>query len=130
MPTYTVEEQLDASAENAFAYLKDVQNLPHYFPRMTKASPRENGDVDTEAKGENGETHRGLAHFHADEQTNTVTWSSAEGNNYKGSVTVTEAGSGSKLTLELDLDHDMPGIEDSMRESLQAVADNLEEDAT
>lgn len=130
MHKYQVDETLDAPAEDAFTYLQDVTNLPHYFPRMTKASVRDDGDVDTSARDEDGQVHRGVAHFEADSTSNTLTWSSAEGSSYEGSLSVESDGDGqSRLTLELNLEKEIPGIEDAMSESLRAVAKNLEKDA-
>lgn len=135
MPSYTRSTTLDVDEDTAYAYLSDPENLPEYFPRITKVNPKSGGDeVETtaviEPPGEQKQTVEGTAWFRADDDAHKVEWGSEGSSHYHGELDFDPAGGGDarstvKLTIHSDSGH--PGIEESIDETLQTIAQKLQQ---
>lgn len=136
MPTYSRETHLDVDETTAYAYPSDVTNLPKYFPQITQARPTAGDEVETSAvveqPGEEPRTEHGTAWFTADEGAKKVSWGSPGGNDYHGELDFDDAGDAGEgactVRLSLHTEHDYPGIEDSIDETLEAIKSRLTED--
>lgn len=84
-----------------FDYLSDVSNLPHYFARMTEATPGDGEEVHTKARMPDGQEVQGDAWFRVDEGATSIEWGSEGASNYRGSVTVMSSGAGSEVEVSL-----------------------------
>lgn len=133
MPTYSRETHLDIDEATAYAYLSDVTNLPTYFPQMTSARPTSGDEVETSAvveqPGQEPRTEHGTAWFKADDSAKKVSWGSEGTNDYHGELDFDDDGeSACTVRLSLHTEHDYPGIEDSIDETLQSIKSRLLED--
>ena len=113
-------EHVAAAPDAVFAAISDVSNLPRFVPQITAARPMDgDGDhVEIDARYEGREQH-GEASFHANPAERRIEWSSAGG--YRGWMSVTPDGDGSRLTLFLETrhsserDHDIAATLDAIR---------------
>ena len=55
MGDYEADERIRATADELFDYLSDVDNLPHYFARITAAEPTDDDAVHVTAKLPSGD---------------------------------------------------------------------------
>lgn len=135
MPTYTRSTRIPVSPDTAFAYLGDVANLPHYFPRITEVERTEGDKVDTTAvispPGSDDErTVEGEAWFHADADSRTVTWGAPGPHDYHGRLDLSGDGdAATTLRFSLHTEHEYPGVEQSIDETLGTISQNLTADA-
>lgn len=126
MADYEREHDVETGAQRVYELLSDVTNLPRFFPGITSATPRAGGNaVDTtaviEPPGQDRREVRGEAWFTTDEQARRLEWGSEGENNYHGSLTVAENGSGAtvKLALHTEASHD--GIDDAIDDTLGRI---------
>jgi carbon monoxide dehydrogenase subunit G len=131
VPTYTRETPVGVDDKAAYAYLSDVQNLPTYFPMITRAERTSGDEVETtaviEPPGEEKHTVKGTAWFKQDDAARKVTWGSEGPNDYHGEIDVDadgDAASVVRFTLHTESGH--PGIEESIDETLATIKATLE----
>jgi carbon monoxide dehydrogenase subunit G len=131
VPTYTRETHVGVDDEAAYAYLSDVQNLPSYFPMITRAEETSGDEVETtaviEPPGEDRQTVHGTAWFKHDDTTKALSWGSEGPSDYHGEIGVDAdgvAGSVVRFTLHTESGH--PGIEESIDETLATIKATLE----
>jgi carbon monoxide dehydrogenase subunit G len=99
-----------ADADEVFAALADVRNLPHYVPQITRAEPHDGDQVTGEAHY-HGHTQHGEAWFRTDSENRRIEWG-AEGSGYHGWLQVDPDDEGSRLTLYVATVHgDAPDSE-------------------
>jgi carbon monoxide dehydrogenase subunit G len=132
VPTYSRDTEVAADDQAAYAYLSDVQNLPSYFPMITRAEETSGDEVETtaviEPPGEEKHTVQGTAWFRHDDAARKVTWGSEGPNDYHGEIDVDAAGDGAsvvRFTLHTESGH--PGIEESIDETLATIKRTLED---
>lgn len=90
------------AAESAlFDYLSEVENLPHYFTRMTSAEPGDGEEVHTTAPLPDGPQVEGNAWFRVDEQAHRIEWGSEGGNDYHGSLEVSDAAGDAAVAVRM-----------------------------
>lgn len=128
MGDYEESTTVAVSARELFSYLQDLQNLPHYLPRLT--SVRSNGGdkytVTAHIEPEGGEPRdvEGEAWMSVKAEGRTLAWGSAGPNDYAGELDVDpgdDEGS-SRLTVRLHTERvDGPSIEDGLKETLAGV---------
>lgn len=92
---------VDADASTLFDYLSDVSHLPDYFARMTEATPGEGEEVHTRAEAPGGTEVEADAWFRVDDEARTIEWGSEGASGYRGRLTVTAAGDGSQVQVDL-----------------------------
>jgi hypothetical protein len=106
MGNYERSTEVGVAADELFAYLADVENLPDYLPRITDVEPA-GGDrvevtaqVDADQDG-NDEQVGATAWFEADDASRTVRWGSPGPNDYEGELEVAELDDRSRVTVRL-----------------------------
>ncbi|HET9123634.1 MAG TPA: SRPBCC family protein [Solirubrobacteraceae bacterium] len=111
-------EHVAAPPDAVFAAISDVRNLPRFVPQITGARPTDGEQVEIDARYEGHEQH-GEASFRADPDARRIEWGSPDG--YRGWMSVSEDGDGSRLTLFLQTrhssgrDHDIAATLDAIR---------------
>ncbi len=132
MPSYSRTTTIAVDQDTAYAYLSKAENLPEYFPRITKVTTRGGDEVETtaviEPPGEEKQTVHGTAWFTADDGERKVAWGSEGSNDYHGELDFDPDGDASctvRLTLHSESDH--PGIEESIDETLKTISSTLTE---
>jgi carbon monoxide dehydrogenase subunit G len=124
--TYQGTRVVGADADVLFAFLGRVDNLPRYFPRITAAERTGDETIDVTAvidtPGEDERTVRSQAWFRVDEERHQIEWGSEGPNDYQGDLEVTGTSEESRVSLTLHTEADHPGIQESLEETLDAVA--------
>lgn len=126
MADYKREHEVETNAGRVYELLSDVSNLPRYFPAITSATAVAGGNaVDTtaviEPPGQDRREVRGQAWFSTDEQSHRIEWGSEGDNDYRGSLTVHENGTGATVVLELHTESSHEGIDASIDETLERI---------
>jgi carbon monoxide dehydrogenase subunit G len=124
--TYQGTRVVGADADAVFAFLRRVDNLPRYFPRITAAERTGDETVDVTAvidpPGEDEQTVSSEAWFRVDEDRRQIEWGSEGPNDYQGDLEVTGSSEESRVSLTLHTEADHPGIQESLEETLDTVA--------
>ena len=132
MQEYERTKTISAPAEETFAWLSDVGNLPHYLPPVREASiegpsaegkPGDRirirveipGRYETEAEG----------YFHVDEEARRMEWGAEMGRDYSGWLTVEETGDES--TVRVHLSFGPRSVEEQAQEESDDRRDPMEE---
>jgi uncharacterized membrane protein len=116
-------EHVAAPADEVYAAISDLGNLPRFVPQMTAVRAAGGDRVEVDARYEGREQH-GEASFHADDGARRIEWSAASG--YRGWMKVDPDGDGSRLTLFLETrhgserDHDISATLDAIRMLVEA----------
>lgn len=76
MADFRASTTVNAAEGALFDYLSTVQNLPHYFSRMTSATPGDGEQVHTTAQMPDGTQVEGDAWFHVDDSAQRIEWGS------------------------------------------------------
>ena len=121
---YTVPVGLDAS--QVFEYLRDVRNLPHYLPQMTRAEPAGSGKV-TVAARVNGTTEQGEAWLRVDQAQRRLEWGSQGPDDYHGELQVIDKGQdGCAVELSLHtVRAEGPEIQQGVERTVAALAGTI-----
>ena len=111
MADYQQTQEVDAPAEQVFAWLADVSNLPDYLPPVEEASiegPSEGDNPGQKLRTTLQHPEEGQSTFTAegyvsvDESARRMEWGAEGGRDYSGWLTVVEAGEGSaEVTVHL-----------------------------
>jgi len=103
MDVYERTQQVDASAENLFAFLKEPGNLPKYLPPITDANSEEGDQLALRGHDPDGEEFRGQGYYRVQEDERTLEWGSNAERQYSGRLRVDAAGDGrSSVTVHLE----------------------------
>ena len=133
MGEHTHSGTIDASPDVVFAYLRDVGNLPRYFPGMVAARAHGTDDrhhaerVEVEAEIGEGARRDGEGWFRADEAARRIEWGASDDNGYRGWLEVTEEADGSSLELFLNTPHVDEGALD-LDETVNSIRADLADD--
>jgi len=101
MPEYRRSQTIDAPADRLFDYLSRIENLPHYFPGMTSATPGDQpGEVSVTADV-HGKPVVGTARFHVDDAARRIEWASEGPNDYHGWLQVRAEGYAAAVEVEI-----------------------------
>ena len=124
-----------APADEVFAFLSEVRNLPHYLPPITHAEPEEGDRVRLRGRSPEGETFEGEGHYHVDEASRRMEWGADTERTYSGWLTVAEAGDAQSevmvhlefgpRSVEPEIQERTPEERDPMREALQATLESI-----
>jgi len=101
MPTYTYSGSVAASADEVYAFLADVRNLPRYLPLMTAARAGDAGAVEIETVVKGG-VHTMAAWFRPDSSARRIDWGSTDNDGYHGWLAVSADGE-SRATIDYEL---------------------------
>jgi hypothetical protein len=130
MTTYTATKPIDGDTDAYFSYIADPENLPQYFPHMVSAHERPDGTVETTAHVDTDrdgqeETVTADARFDADFAAREIRWSAPGPHDYSGSLRIADGAA----ELTIDTTEDVPGIQQSLEDALDAIAANLQRTA-
>ncbi|MEO6502614.1 MAG: SRPBCC family protein [Jatrophihabitantaceae bacterium] len=115
MADFLANTDVAAPADELFEYLSQVENLPHYFERMTSVTDNEDGTISVSADlGDR--VVEGEAWFEVDHAARTLSWGSEGPNDYSGQLQVTGDATGS--VVEVTLRTERPG-DDEIQEGLE-----------
>ena len=148
MQEYEQRETVAAPANEVFAWVSDVENLPKYLPPI-----KDTGIEGSAAEGSPGERVKMLVeipdrgefesegYFDVDAEALTMRWGAETGRDYSGRLTVAEAGEGqSEVTVHLsfgprsvegeiqeDSSEDRNPLEESLAATLESIRRQIEE---
>ena len=134
MTEYQQTQTIGASAENVFAWLSDVNNLPRYLPPVVDASiegPSAEGSPGQRVRATleypgGGGTFDAEGYFAVDEGQRRMEWGAEVQRDYSGWLEVIEDGdSQSQVTVHLDFGE--RSVEPEMREQAPEDRDPLAE---
>lgn len=130
MTTYTATKPIEGDTDAYFAYIADPENLPQYFPHMVSAHEQPDGTVETTARVDadrDGEEEivTADARFDADFAAKEISWSAPGPHDYSGSLRIADGAA----TLTIDTTEDIPGVQQSLEDALDAIAANLQRTA-
>lgn len=134
MTEYQQTQTIGASADNVFAWLSDVNNLPRYLPPVVDASiegPSAEGSPGQRVRATleypgGGSTFDAEGYFAVDEGQRRMEWGAEVQRDYSGWLEVTEDGDGqSQVTVHLDFGE--RSVEPEMREHAPEDRDPLAE---
>jgi len=133
MQEYEQSRTVAAPANEVFAWVSDVENLPKYLPPVKDA-----GIEGSAAAGSPGEKVRitveipdrgrfeSEGYFHVDAEARTMRWGAETGRDYSGRLTVAEAGEG-QSEVAVSLSFGPRSVEGEIQESSSEERDPLEE---
>lgn len=128
MGDYEDRVLLTTGPDAAFTHLSDVQNLPGHFAALRDARLVAADRVEVTAEVGGGETVEGEAWLHVDAGNRRMTWGAPGPHDYRGELSVHEAGAGAEVVVRLHTeDVDGAGVRQGLRESLQLIGDQLGE---
>ncbi|MBA2441978.1 MAG: SRPBCC family protein [Rubrobacter sp.] len=129
-------------ADEVFAWLADVGNLPHYLPPVkdswiegpsTPGTPGDRIGIKVEIPGRYETESTG--YFHADTVTRRMEWGAEFGRDYSGWLTVNESGEGeSEVTAHLsfgprsvegEVQESSPEEQDSMDKGISSTLESI-----
>ncbi len=100
MADYLARADVAAPASELFEYLSAVENLPHYFERMTSVTDNDDGTISVTAdlgdRMVEGETW-----FEVDDDAKSLSWGSEGPNDYSGRLQVTGGATDSVVEVTL-----------------------------
>lgn len=133
MQEYEQSKTVAAPANEVFAWVSDVDNLPKYLPPIQDAgiggsaeagSPGEKVEMTVEIPGRGRFESEG--YFDVDAEARTMRWGAEADRDYSGRLTVAEAGDGqSEVTVHLSFGP--RSVEGEIQESSSEDRDPLEE---
>jgi len=131
MTDYTATTTVPYDITDTFGFIKDPENLPDYFPRVSEAHLVEPELVRTTAvvdADQDGDDERVVsdAWFHVDEAAHAITWGSPGESDYHGSLALEEVDGKTKLSLSVTTVHDIPEVQQGLDSALEAIAGRLE----
>ncbi len=135
MREYEQTQTIDASADEAFAWLSDVSNLPRYLPPVIDASiegpsagdnPGQRIRATLEYPGEGGGTFDAEGYLAVDESRRRMEWGAEVERDYSGWLEVAGGANGeSQVTVHLNFGE--RSVEPEMREQTPEGRDPLAE---
>lgn len=145
---YDDTQELTVSADEAFAFLSDVANLPRYLPPITEAHTidgevpevPEVPEVHMEGHGPDGDAFAGEGPLRIDREARRMEWSSEITRAYSGWLTVADAGDGQSAVqvhlefgprsaepeIQRETDEDRDPTAEALRASLETIRRQLE----
>ena len=100
MADFLARTEVAAPADDLFDYLSQVENLPHYFERMTAVTDNQDGTISV-AADLGDRVVEAEAWFEVDREAKTLSWGSEGPNDYSGQLQVTGTGANSVVEVTL-----------------------------
>ncbi len=144
MKEYERTTEVEASPDEVFAWVSDVNNLPHYLPPIKSAELEDGGDrvwlrgeIPDQGEFENE------GYFRVHEQERRMEWGAEVYRDYSGELSVSENGGGQSVvtvrlqfgpqTVEEDIqeqsDEDRDPLAESVDRTLESIKQQIEEGA-
>ncbi|SFN98049.1 Polyketide cyclase / dehydrase and lipid transport [Pseudonocardia ammonioxydans] len=116
---------LTIGPDAAFTYLSDVQNLPGHFAALRDARLVASDRVEVTADV-GGTRVEGEAWLHLDNAARRMTWGAPGPGDYRGELTVHDAGPGSEVVVRLHTEQaGGVDVQQGLRDSLQLIGERL-----
>lgn len=106
MPEYEYTQTINASPDEVYAFVSNVENLPQYLPTTKSAQPQGEGRVRVQGEA-NGHQYDSDGTFTADAALRRLEWSADEANRYAGWLAITGHDSTSQVTVHLTFGTEM-----------------------
>ncbi|MEO7261727.1 MAG: SRPBCC family protein [Jatrophihabitantaceae bacterium] len=121
MADFLARTDVAAPADELFDYLSQVDNLPHYFDRMTSVTDNEDGTISVSADlGDR--VVEGEAWLEVDHAAHTLSWGSEGPNDYSGQLQVTGAGPNSVVEVTLRTERaGGPEIQEGLEQTVAVI---------
>ena len=136
MAEYSDRIDVAAPADDVFAFVSDIENLPKYLPTVHHAHPQSGERVEVEGEA-NGHPYNSDGWFKVDEAARTMSWGSDGENDYSGRMSVTGSGSRSEVECSLKLtpsgdmkesmDKNQGGPSAAMKDGLRASLESIKQ---
>ncbi|MFP5070041.1 SRPBCC family protein [Pseudonocardia nantongensis] len=127
MGDYEDRVLLTTGPDAAFTYLSDVQNLPGHFAALRDARLVAADRVEVTADV-GDETVEGEAWLHVDSGNRRMVWGAPGPQDYRGELTVHDAGPGSEVVVRLHTEQaEGTDVQQGLRESLKMIGEQLGE---
>lgn len=100
---YEETQDLTVSAQDAFAFLSDVSNLPSYLPPITSARLTEGEEVELQGQAPTGDSFSSRGYFRVDQAAQRLEWGAQASRAYSGWLTVADnGGQSSSVTVHVE----------------------------
>jgi uncharacterized protein YndB with AHSA1/START domain len=106
MPDYEYTQTINASPDEVYAFVSNVENLPQYLPTTKSAQPQGEGRVRVQGEA-NGHQYDSDGTFTADASLRRLEWSADEANRYAGWLAITGQDATSQVTVHLTFGTEM-----------------------
>jgi hypothetical protein len=129
MADYHREMDIAVPADEAFAFVSDLNNLPRFVPTTRSAHADDKGHVQIDGEAD-GEPYHDEGHIHVDPDQRLMRWGSGE-SAYRGELYVSETGGQAHVEINLhfrDDDGEVPEprqVEQSLDRSLERLREEL-----
>jgi uncharacterized protein YndB with AHSA1/START domain len=121
MSDFEATTDINAPADEVFAYLSDIDNLSEYFERMTSAEPGEGDEVHVTADLGDRQVEAD-AWFTIDDGAMSLAWGSEGPNDYQGHLEVTGDAESCRVTVTLSTERDAgPEVDDGLEQTLANI---------
>lgn len=103
MSEYKHSISVQASPDQVFAFVSQVENLPKYLPTVHNAAPQQGERVRVEGEA-NGHAYTDDGFYRVNQAQRRMEWGSDGENNYSGWLEVSSNGNGSNITVNLSFE--------------------------
>lgn len=129
MSEYSGKIEIDVPADDVFAYVTNVTNMPQYLPTLKKATPL--GDNRIQVVGEeNGRPYEADGWYQVHEFERAMLWGSEGANRYTGDLEVMHLGNGCQLSITLKFeptDSMDPKLKEALAHRGEEIQNGLEQ---
>ena len=122
MSNFSTQVQIDATADDVFAFVTNFNNMPEYLPTVERATSAGDGHIhmEGEVKGHRYDT---VGWFQVHEFNRTMLWGAKGQNDYSGDLEVMEQGDGCLLAINLKFEE----LPDLSQENRKRIEDHMPE---
>ena len=125
MSEFVASTEINASADEVFAFVTDFNRMPEYMPTLHKATPA--GDNRIRMQGQaNGHPYDADGWFQTHEMERTMLWGSDGENRYSGHLEVMNQGDRCILTVALKFEAS-PGMDKEFEHLMNERRDKIQE---
>ncbi len=117
---------IDAPADQVFAFVSEIGNLPKYLPPITSAEAVPPDKVRLHGEVPNHGKIDGEGYYHVHQEERRMEWGANVGRDYAGSLTVTEQGQ-NRSALSVELSFGPRSVEPQIEQESGPERDPLEE---
>jgi uncharacterized protein YndB with AHSA1/START domain len=122
---FEVSQEVAAAPEVIWRLVSDRQRLAEWVPTTTSSRPA--GDDGIELQGEShGHDYDARGGFVADNAARTLSWDSPRYSGYRGALTVTAHGTGSRVTARVTIPDVSPAAHAELERGLKETLDRID----
>ena len=124
MKQLSTKVEINASADEVYAYVTDVNHMPDFLPFPDKVTPVGEGKVRVQGKM-SGQPFDKIAWFKADKDARTMQWGATTRNEYSGEMAINDLGDHSELAIDVRLGK-MLDMSESDRKEFEAHVPDIQ----